>query len=62
MEGIQIYGDFCRKYNVHSPVILKTKKRNKMEEARMQPLPIKELRASFEILKNHPRVDVIEKE
>ena len=57
MEGIQIYGDFCRKYNVQSPIILKTKERNKMEGARMQPLPIKELRACFGILKSHPHVD-----
>ena len=57
MEGIQIYGDFCRKHNVKNPVILKTKERNKMEEARMQPLPIAELRVSFEILKSHPHVD-----
>lgn len=62
MEGIKIYGDFCRKYSVQSPIILKTKERNQMEEARMQPLPIKELRACFEILKSHPHVDLKIKE
>ena len=58
VDGIAIYGDFCRKYDVKVPVIFKIKDREQVEGSHFQPLPIKELRASFEILKSNPRIQI----
>lgn len=57
-EGMAIYGEFCRKYDVKVPVILKMKNREQVAGSHFQPLPIKELRASFEILRSNPQVHI----
>ena len=50
INGIKVYGEFCRKYNVKHPIIVKTKDRANYAGANMQPLPINELRKLFDIL------------
>lgn len=49
VNGIKNYGEFCRKYNVKRPIIVKTKDRADLAGANMQPLPVKELKAAFDI-------------
>ena len=61
IDGIGIYSEFCRKYDVKVPVIIKIADEKKLNEIRMQPLPINELKASFEILKNNPSIIITEK-
>lgn len=56
LDGIDVYGEFCRKYNVKMPIIFKTENIKKLEGSRCQSLPIKELKASFDILKNNPQI------
>ena len=58
IDGIGIYGEFCRKYDVKVPVVFKMKSREQVEGSHFQPLPIKELRASFEILKSNPHIKI----
>lgn len=58
IDGITTYGSFCRKYEVERPVILKMHEPKQLEGSRMQPLPVKELRAAFEVLKSNPRVEI----
>lgn len=58
VEGIRIYGEFCRKYDVTYPIIFKTLDPKKVEGGHYQPLPIKELQASLEMLKNNPNVEI----
>lgn len=58
ISGITTYGEFCRKYDVCVPVILKMEDREKVAGSHMQPLPIKELRASFDILKSNPHIKI----
>ena len=50
--------EFCRKYDVKVPVVFKMKSREQVEGSHFQPLPIKELRASFEILKSNPHIKI----
>ncbi|MBR6517862.1 MAG: hypothetical protein IKT40_13600 [Bacilli bacterium] len=61
IDGIGIYSEFCRKYDVKVPVIIKIADEKELNEIRMQPLPINELKASFEILKNNPSIIITEK-
>ena len=58
LDGISTYGSFCRKYNVKAPAILKAKDHEKIEGSHLQPLPVKELRASFDILRSNPKIDI----
>lgn len=58
ISGIKIYGEFCRKHEVNQPIIVKTADRNALVGANMQPLPIKELKASFDILKSNPNIQI----
>lgn len=58
VSGINTYGEFCRKYNVRMPIIYKTENKEDVTGGRYQPLPIKELKASFDILKNNPRIKI----
>lgn len=58
LEGISTYGAFCRKYNVKEPVIFKSESRDKITGNHFQPLPVKELRASFEVLKSNPKIQI----
>lgn len=55
-DGIATYGEFCRKYDVRIPVIFKTKNKDQIAGSRFQPLPVKELKASFEMLKSNPHI------
>lgn len=58
INGIETYGDFCRRYNVKAPVIFKTENKDVLTGNHMQPLPIKELKASFDLLKNNPNISI----
>ncbi|RGW36901.1 hypothetical protein DWV78_14625 [Agathobacter rectalis] len=58
IKGIETYGDFCRRYDVKNPVIFKTENKDKLIGNHMQPLPIKELKASFDILKSNPNISI----
>ena len=58
IKGIETYGDFCRKYNVKIPAIVKTENKGTFQGCHMQPLPVNELKASFDMLKNTPNVDI----
>ena len=62
LDGINTYGTFCRKYDVKVPVIFKTKDKENIEGSHVQPLPIKELKASFDILKSNPKIKINIKE
>ena len=55
-DGIKTYGEFCRKYDVRVPVIFKLKSKEIVEGSHFQPLPVKELKASFDILTSNPNV------
>ena len=57
-EGIKTYGEFCRKYDVKAPVIFKTKNKEHLAGSHMQPLPVKELKASFDLLRNNPHIKI----
>lgn len=57
-DGITTYGEFCRKYNVRVPVIMKMKNKEQLSGSHFQPFPIKELKASFEILKSNPHIKI----
>ena len=58
IKGIETYGDFCRRYDVKNPVIFKTENKDKLTRNHIQPLPINELKASFDILKNNPNISI----
>lgn len=58
VNGIKNYGEFCRKYNVKRPIIVKTKDRADLARANMQPLPVKELKAAFDILSDNPNIQI----
>lgn len=59
LDGIAVYGEFCRKYNVKAPVIFKIENgKETLAGSHCQPLPIRELEASFDVLKNNPRVEI----
>ncbi|MDD3138477.1 MAG: hypothetical protein PHX08_05850 [Lachnospiraceae bacterium] len=58
IDGIDTYSEFCRKYSVKQPVIYKTHNRELTAGSHIQPLPVKELRAAFDILKSNPRVTI----
>ena len=58
VSGINIYGKFCKKYNVRVPVIFKTKTRNQFVGSSFQPLPIKELQEALDVLKSNPHVEI----
>lgn len=57
-DGIATYGEFCRKYDVRVPVIFKMENREQVEGNHFQLLPVKELRASFDILRNNPHIKI----
>lgn len=57
-DGITTYGEFCKKYNVRVPVILKMENREQIAGSHFQSLPVKELRASFDILRSNPRIQI----
>lgn len=57
-DGITTYGEFCRKYGVRVPVIFKMENREQVAGSHFQPLPVKELRASFDILRNNPHIKI----
>lgn len=56
INGISIYGNFCRKYSVQSPTIIKTTNPKDLSDCNMQPLPVTELKAAFKVLKSNPIV------
>lgn len=58
INGIATYGEFCRKYDVRVPVIFKMKDREQIAGSHFQPLPVKELRASFDVLRDNPHVNI----
>ncbi|MBQ3058617.1 MAG: hypothetical protein IJD00_06675 [Clostridia bacterium] len=58
IDGIETYGEFCRKYDVRVPVIFKMKNREQVAGSHFQPLPIKELNASFDILRSNPHIKI----
>lgn len=58
IKGIETYGDFCRRYDVKNPVIFKTENKDKLTGNHIQPLPVNELKASFDILKNNPNISI----
>lgn len=58
IDGINAYGEFCRRYDVKLPAILKMKDDTQIKGSHLQPLPIEYLKASFEILKNHPHIQI----
>ena len=58
VAGIKIYGEFCRKYDVEHPIIFKAQDPESLEGGHYQPLPVKELRASLEMLRNNPNVEI----
>ena len=58
LKGIKIYGEFCRKYDVQHPIVIKTKDIATLAGANMQPLPVKELKAAFDILSNNPNIQI----
>lgn len=59
VNAVQAYDEFCRRYNVNSPIIVKTKDQHLLENGTfLQPLPIKELREAFNVLKSNPHVKV----
>lgn len=58
IDGINTYGEFCRKYNVRVPVIFKTEHRDQHVGRHAQPLPIKELKASFDMLRSNPHIKI----
>lgn len=58
VSGINIYGEFCKKYDVRVPVIFKTKTRNQFVGSSFQPLPIKELQEALDVLKSNPHVEI----
>lgn len=55
-DGIKTYEEFCRKYDVRVPVIFKLKSKEVVEGSHFQPLPVKELKASFDILTSNPNI------
>lgn len=57
-DGITTYGEFCRKYDVRVPVIFKMENREQVAGSHFQPLPVKELRASFDILRSNPHIKI----
>ena len=57
-DGIASYSEFCKKYNVRVPVIFKMKNRKQIAVSNFQPLPVKELRASFDILRSNPHIQI----
>ena len=57
-DGIATYSKFCRKYDVQQPVIYKTHNRDLTAASDIQPLPVKELRAAFDILRSNPHVKI----
>lgn len=57
-DGITTYGEFCRKHGVRVPVIFKMENSEQVAGSHFQPLPIKELRASFDILRNNPHIKI----
>ena len=57
-DGITTYGEFCRKYGVRVPVIFKMENREQVAGSHFQPLPVKELRASFDMLRNNPHIKI----
>lgn len=58
VESISTYSKFCKKYDVEIPVIFKMNNSENIENCHFQPLPIKELKDSFDILKSNPRVTI----
>ena len=58
VDGIKSYGAFCRKYDVKVPVVFKLKDKKHIEGCHCQPFPIKELKASFDILNNNPNITI----
>lgn len=59
VNAIQVYGEFCRRHNVKSPIIVMTKVQHLVEAGTfLQPLPIKELREAFNVLKSNPHVNI----
>lgn len=58
MDGIKIYGEFCRKHNVNSPYIIKLDNPKDLSGANMQPLPVPDLDAAFKVLQSNPHVTI----
>lgn len=58
VSGINVYGEFCKKYDVRVPVIFKTKTRNQVAGSSLQPLPIKELQEAFNILRSNLHIKI----
>ena len=58
VQGVSIYGDFCRKHGVKTPVIFKAKKEDLKDNPQIQPLPITELKCAFDILKSNPKIKI----
>ena len=56
VNSINKYDAFCKKYEVKIPIIVKTPAPHDIANARLQPLPVKELAMIFEELKHHPKV------
>lgn len=58
INGISIYGDFCRKYSVESPTIVKAESPMDLQVCNIQPLPVEELVAAFNALKSNPNIHI----
>lgn len=58
VAAISSYGEFCREYDVKSPVIIKTMVPHDIAKGSIQPLPVEKLKESFQILQHNPKVDI----
>lgn len=62
LDGINTYGAFCRKFDVKVPVVFKTVVKENLEGSHVQPLPVNEMKASFDVLKSNPKIKINIKE
>ena len=56
VNNINKYDAFCKKHKVKIPIIVKTPAPHDILNARLQPLPVKELSQLFDELQHHPNV------
>ena len=57
IECIEAYNTFKTDYQVNSPIFVKEKKEEKLV---LDPIPIHELYEYYEVLKEHPNIDIAE--
>lgn len=58
IDAMERFSKFCEKYDVKHPIIMKLPKKGSFEGASLMPLPIEHLFDSFDVLKNHPKVNI----